>query len=344
MKDMMPQPLLNNAFSKAALTLTAVALASAPKLSAQTFLSEGFLPGQRLVQELPDTAAWYGSNGNLFELSGGGVRLDASASTQTLVTYFTDSGVVSVGPGETLRATYEFEMVNPQGGEPSIRPGLLNSGGSRVADETFGTSNAAFSAYVGYGAFFNPEAAVPVAADETEISLRQRIREANALLNSAAPWDNLTVMDPGNAVISGAISLVEGVRYTGILSVENTGDSVIVTHQILEGSDLMSEIIYTSSDNLLTEFDAFGISVLGGRADRTDGIDLYSFDLTVSEAGDAPTWAGFPIRPDGWVDTGDFLGFVYPVGDYVYVWEVGTYMYLPEAAVMSDGTWAFAYR
>jgi len=102
------------------------------------------------------------------------------------LTYFTDSGAVSIGPGETLQATYHFELVNPQGGEPSIRVGLLNSGGSRIADDSFGTSNAAFSGYVGYGAFFNPQAAVPVAENETEISLRQRIREANPLLNSAA--------------------------------------------------------------------------------------------------------------------------------------------------------------
>lgn len=279
MKNVSLNPIVKTIPVKTALVLAATALTTAPILSAEALLSESFLSNQRLVQDLPATAAWYGSNGSLSELPGGGVRLETSGSTQTLVSYFTDSGAVSVGPGEAIQAIYHFELVNPQGGEPSIRPALLYSGGSRVSDDTFGTSNAIFSSYVGYGVFFNPEAAVPVAANETEISIRQRIREANALLNAAAPWDNLTVDDPGNATESGTISILAGQRYTGMLWVENAGDTVVITHQIFSGNELMSQMSYTSSANLLTGFDAFGVSVLGGRADRTDAFDLFGFEV-----------------------------------------------------------------
>ncbi|MCC5806642.1 MAG: hypothetical protein JJU00_09980 [Opitutales bacterium] len=56
-----------------------------------------------------------------------------------------------------------------------------------------------------------------------------------------------------------------------------------------------------------------------------------------------PEWAGIPLI-DGWADTGDFMGLVYPVGDFVYVWDLQGWLYLPEDHVGEDGAWAFFIR
>lgn len=71
-----------------------------------------------------------------------------------------------------------------------------------------------------------------------------------------------------------------------------------------------------------------------------------SFWELVTTVGEAtPTeWAGYAIGEDGWVDTGSFLGFVYPLGDYIYVADTAGWMYLPESMVSAEGSWAYAIR
>ena len=72
--------------------------------------------------------------------------------------------------------------------------------------------------------------------------------------------------------------------------------------------------------------------------------EVVNMHLTVYDVAQVETWAGFAIRADGWVDTGDFLGLVYPVGDYIYILSLEGWMYLPEAHVEAEGAWGFALR
>jgi hypothetical protein len=65
--------------------------------------------------------------------------------------------------------------------------------------------------------------------------------------------------------------------------------------------------------------------------------------LTVNDPG-PETWAGFVVEPNGWVNTGDFLGWVYPDGDFVLVFAMGRYIYLPESFFDGNGSWAFVGR
>ena len=59
---------------------------------------------------------------------------------------------------------------------------------------------------------------------------------------------------------------------------------------------------------------------------------------------DPETWAGYEIEASGWVDTGEFLGWIYPVEDFVYILSIEGWMYLPAANVASEGAWAFVIR
>jgi hypothetical protein len=69
--------------------------------------------------------------------------------------------------------------------------------------------------------------------------------------------------------------------------------------------------------------------------DWSDSVPVFS---TPSEI---PTWAGYPILESGWVDTGDFLGLIYPAGDFVYLADLSAYIYLPESFVGDSGGWMF---
>lgn len=56
------------------------------------------------------------------------------------------------------------------------------------------------------------------------------------------------------------------------------------------------------------------------------------------------SWAGFPILQSGDVDTGAFLGTLRPFGDWVYLYSIDQYIYLPEADVSGNGAWIFLYK
>lgn len=63
-----------------------------------------------------------------------------------------------------------------------------------------------------------------------------------------------------------------------------------------------------------------------------------------SEAPQPTHWAEWPIVTDGWVNTGDFIGWIFPVGDYVRSFSLNRYIYLPERGVGDGGAWFYAPR
>lgn len=52
-------------------------------------------------------------------------------------------------------------------------------------------------------------------------------------------------------------------------------------------------------------------------------------------------WRGWPIV-DGWADTGDFLGPVFPMGDFVYLWNWQRFVYMPSTAEFG-GDWMYIF-
>lgn len=65
--------------------------------------------------------------------------------------------------------------------------------------------------------------------------------------------------------------------------------------------------------------------------------------LTINYTPGVSEWAGYPIDEDGrTVDTGAYLGVVDIAADpWVWVYDLGKYVYLPESHVMSGGGWSF---
>ena len=57
------------------------------------------------------------------------------------------------------------------------------------------------------------------------------------------------------------------------------------------------------------------------------------------------TWAGYDINPDGIVDTGDWMGFLYVLNaPYVYSYDLQNWIYLPEEMVTESGSWAYTLK
>jgi hypothetical protein len=65
--------------------------------------------------------------------------------------------------------------------------------------------------------------------------------------------------------------------------------------------------------------------------------------LTINYTAAVNEWAGYLIDEDGrTVDTGAYLGVVDIAADpWVWVYDLGKYIYLPESHVMGGGGWSF---
>lgn len=82
---------------------------------------------------------------------------------------------------------------------------------------------------------------------------------------------------------------------------------------------------------------------------QTNGFQRKStyFDVVRITAGTGPaTWAGYvKDSNEGFVDTGEWLGWInVSGGDWVWVYDLGSYMYLPESLVTSNGAWTYILR
>lgn len=78
-------------------------------------------------------------------------------------------------------------------------------------------------------------------------------------------------------------------------------------------------------------------------ADQVYAVDWSASEpvLEMREAGEPAAWASWTRLESGWVDTGGFLGWVYPENDYLYVLNLDKFIYLPESHVGPGGAWAY---
>lgn len=114
---------------------------------------------------------------------------------------------------------------------------------------------------------------------------------------------------------------------------------------------LKEGILYRAS---LGEMRAFAIFMGTGSTENPNGNSAFFIDdiyldptganLSSPLANGQAMWGDFVIGATGWVDTGTFLGMIYPVGDWVYSALLDNWMFLPAATVAEDGAWGFILR
>ena len=56
------------------------------------------------------------------------------------------------------------------------------------------------------------------------------------------------------------------------------------------------------------------------------------------------TWAEWPIGEEGWVDTGAFMGILYPIEDWIWSHSLAAWAYLPAGWVQTEGAWTWIAR
>lgn len=89
--------------------------------------------------------------------------------------------------------------------------------------------------------------------------------------------------------------------------------------------------------------------IIGGNSNG-GGANAYYFDfdnIRIEPAGGAEPemWGEWEVGADGWVDTGDFVGWIYPIdGGFVWSGALETWMYLPADSVSANGSWTYIYR
>ena len=82
----------------------------------------------------------------------------------------------------------------------------------------------------------------------------------------------------------------------------------------------------------------------GGADGVNDGyINAMSIEYEASVQPDA--WAGYPMTPEGDVDTEGFVGWINVMsGDYVWSYNLSKYIYLPETSVQDGGAWTYVAK
>ena len=76
---------------------------------------------------------------------------------------------------------------------------------------------------------------------------------------------------------------------------------------------------------------------------RLQDLEFVIDNFSVSQIPAEPTWAGYPVLDD-YVDTGDWLGWIYVLPPYIYIVDLGSWAYMEEAHVNEQGSWAYVFR
>lgn len=225
---------------------------------AALLLDDSFSDGDRTTQSLPSSAAWYsGTNGTPLNAAVGSLTFDLSAGSNLLVGYFTpDDSPATLVAGQRITLNYTFSILggNTTGGYFNVA--LLNSNGNRISADNLGISLNAYKDYTGYASNVTPKSNV-----NGKIALFKRETSSNTLLNTTAnpPY---TKLDGSDTTISG-FRFVDGISYTGTLSIYYDGSNALITQSFSGGS--LSGVTFSYTDISPTlDFDTIAFGIQGG--------------------------------------------------------------------------------
>lgn len=93
------------------------------------------------------------------------------------------------------------------------------------------------------------------------------------------------------------------------------------------------------------EFMGWGNTEIDGKTVERHCFEFFHEHLALESLSASAVWAGFAVNQDGWVDTGDWMGWLY-VGYAPWVWSqpLETFIYLPEESVSESGAWVYVLR
>lgn len=271
--------------------VTAVIPPPPPPPSENTvFLDDTFLNGERTTENLPATAAWYGSNSTLGQIADGAIRATCtSQGNQHVFTHFRPlNSPYTLALGEKLTVSFDFSLNKPVSSSSGIRFGLFDSAGSRVTNDGSTVSSTSFGNDRGYGVFMNPLNTSGTGGFE----LRGRTTANNNLLHAAAAWSspyataNSPLVMAADQVYTMAFSVrrtLTGAQLKATLSGGDLAESFNLIHDLETAAPFVS-------------FDEFAIGLLSNSYTATAGDPAY---FTLSNVLIAATTLPDEITSDG---------------------------------------------
>lgn len=150
-------------------------------------------------------------------------------------------------------------------------------------------------------------------------------------------WDN----DNGTwTVFADTLDLVSSATYVVGATLDTASGAFTVTLNGEEvGSGTSTQIVDQTS--VVNRFNLYSQGQYQAAPFDQDFVkyDSLKFNATVIPE---PTWAGYTIEADGWVDTTPWLGWVnVSGGDWIYMVGFSKYVYLPENIVTESGSWGY---
>lgn len=256
--------------------------------SSSSILADTFSDGERAIQSLPTTSAWYTSaaSSGLAVSSQKLVFSGDANSPQHIITYFTASGAPhALSVGQSLTLTFTVTPTAPISLARGWRFGLFNSNGVRVTSDNLTTTHANYTNWTGYTAWLNP------GANATGVELAERTAASTNLITGQSAYTIL-----GTAAASQTLSA--GTTYTGTFTVSRTSSGISLTVNLSGGT--LSNYTLSASDSTpaTTSFDAIAMAINRQSTPTTvPAFGSLSLDNISVSAGTAPPTAGSVLTP-----------------------------------------------
>lgn len=173
------------------------------------------------------------------------LRVNAGRS---VFTYF---DMTPLAVGESLTVTFDFSASAWGTQAAGLRFGLFNSDGVQVSDG----ANTGYTGFTGYTATTNP-----VGSASSPMAVRERIPNTGISGEGALMTTNdvYTLLGSGGPQSQ---SFVATDVYTGMLTIERTGDTTNLLTYTITGTGLTNyTMTYEHTNSTVTAFDGFGLS------------------------------------------------------------------------------------
>src|SRR5215212_5664898 len=245
----------------ALLGVAALAIPFGAGAAGNTLLNDLFADGSSLNQALPNSVRIFKGRSTTTRTDAvGSVTYDMTATggnSEAFWGYFTNSGSpVNLGVGDKLSVAGTFTLTGLVGGGQDIRFGVLNSLGTRNANDlTGGMSDATFAGDPGYALGF-----VPSGSGSPFVIYRRTNLNVNNVFNSFADFTAL----PGTGATARQ-TLANGTPYTLTYTIERlTATDTRISVAVTGGT--LNNLNYTSVESSATPntaFDYFAFRVAG---------------------------------------------------------------------------------
>jgi hypothetical protein len=224
-------------------------------------LDDTWSTGVRNSQALPTRSAWFASSASSLLAAAGSMTGSLTTSSRLWLTYFTASATspVHLTTGQTLKVSLTFTPGNVSTAPTNtitLRLGLFDyaDGGTRVAADTFSSSDGKGANVLGYGLFMNFTATF---TDDTPLHVEKRttLTDTNLIGRTG---DYTTIPTNGPIGQLGKPGFVSGTKYTLVFLLSQNAASTDISAAVSGGSLNISNMV-TDTSGLITNFDAFAI-------------------------------------------------------------------------------------